>query len=180
MTVSRLKKIRVRPKRIKKPRRPKPATTPHTRTTSKRGQSKGKFTPKHPEKYVGDLNDIIFRSSWELSFMNFLDNNIKVEQWGSEIIPIPYLKPTTGRVHKYYPDFWVKYKNSKGETYQEVIEVKPGKQARPPTTVGKTKKTQLYEALQWSINSAKWRYAKLYCDKYSMKFRILTEREIFK
>lgn len=150
------------------------------RNKSLKGIRKGYFTPKHPEKYVGDLNKIVYRSSWELSFMNFLDNNIVIEKWGSEIIAIPYIKPTTGRVHKYYPDFWVKYKNKNGKTIQELIEVKPEKQTKQPTTVGKKKKTQLYEAINWAINKAKWKQAKLFCDKYNMTWRILTEREIFK
>lgn len=146
----------------------------------KKGIRQGYFKPRHPEKYVGDLNNIVYRSSWELSFMNFLDNNKNVIQWGSEVIAIPYVKPTTGRVHKYYPDFWVKYKNKKGEIIQEIIEVKPEKETKPPTTKGKSKKTQLYEALTWSINKSKWKYAKIFCEKHNIKFKIITERKIFK
>ena len=26
---------------------------------------KGRFTPKHPEKYVGDVKNIVYRSIWE-------------------------------------------------------------------------------------------------------------------
>jgi len=141
---------------------------------------KGRYTPRHPHKYKGDINDIIYRSSWELSFMKFLDNNPSVLNWGSEILAIPYIKPTTGRVHKYYPDFWVKYKNKEGKIIQEIVEVKPYKQTRQPTTVGKKKKTQLYEAITWSINKAKWKYAKIFCDKYGLEWRIITEKEIFK
>ncbi len=145
-----------------------------------KGIRKGHFKPRHPEKYIGDLNKIVYRSSWELSFMNFLDNNTVIEKWGSEIIAIPYRKPTTGRIHKYYPDFWIKYKNKEGIVIQEVIEVKPEKQTKKPKTVGKKKKTQLYEALTWEINKAKWRSAKLFCDKYGLKWNILTEKDIFK
>jgi len=145
-----------------------------------KGIKKGAFVPRHPEKYVGNLNNIIYRSSWELSFMTFLDNNAVIEKWGSEIISILYRKPTTGRIHKYYPDFWVKYKNKNGKMIQEVIEVKPEKQTRRPTTVGKNKKTQLYEAVMWEINKAKWKSARLFCDKYGMNWRIVTEKEIFK
>jgi hypothetical protein len=152
----------------------------HNTSRSNRGPRKGRFTPRHPEKYVGNVNDIIYRSSWELSFMNFLDNNTSVVQWGSEIIPIPYRKPTTGRIHKYYPDFWVKYRKKDGTTVQEVIEVKPEKETKQPTTRGKKKKTQLYEAITWEINKAKWHSAKLFCDKYGMKFRIFTENKIFR
>jgi len=147
---------------------------------ARKGIKKGLFRPRHPEKYMGDLNNIIYRSSWEQSFMNFLDNNPNIIQWGSEIIAIPYRKPTTGRIHKYYPDFWIKYKNKNGNIIQEVIEVKPEKETHQPTTVGKTKKTQLYEAITWSINTSKWKSAKLFCDKYGMVFRILTEKQIFR
>lgn len=147
---------------------------------ARKGIRKGLFTPRHPEKYVGNVNNIVYRSSWELSFMNFLDNNPNIEKWGSEIISIPYRKPTTGRIHKYYPDFWIKYKSKNGEVVQEVIEVKPEKETRQPTTVGKTKKTQLYEAITWSINKAKFKSAALFCTKYGMKFRVLTEKHIFR
>ena len=141
---------------------------------------KGKFRPKNPRKYVGNVNNIIYRSSWELTFMQFLDQNSSILNWGSEIIAIPYIKPTTGKVHKYYPDFWVKYKNKKGVMVQELIEVKPEKQTKQPTTVGKNRKTQLYEAVTFTINTAKWKAAKLFCDKYNMTWKILTERQIFK
>jgi len=146
---------------------------------ARKGIRKGLFTPRHPGKYVGNVNNIVYRSSWELSFMNFLDNNTNIEKWGSEIIAIPYRKPTTGRIHKYYPDFWIKYKSKNGNVVQEVIEVKPEKETRQPTTVGKTKKTQLYEAITWSINKAKFKSAALFCTKYGMKFRVLTEKHLF-
>jgi len=145
-----------------------------------KGIRKGLFTPKHPKKYIGNLTHIVYRSSWELSFMHFLDNNPSVKNWGSEIIAIPYRKPTTGRIHKYYPDFWVKYIDKNGKTIQEVIEIKPFKKIKPPTTVGKNKKTQLHEAIEWAINKAKFRSGAAFCDKYGMKWRLLTERELFK
>jgi len=147
---------------------------------ARKGVRKGYFIPKHPAKYVGDLKNIVYRSSWELDFMRFLDSNTSIIKWGSEIISIPYRKPTTGRIHKYYPDFWIKYKNKNGEIIQELIEVKPEKETKQPTTVGKNKKTQIYETLTYAINISKWKSAKLFCDKYGIKWRILTERNIFK
>ncbi len=145
------------------------------------GHSKGCFTPRNPKKYVGNLNKITFRSSWEKDFMVFLDNNTEVKRWGSEIVSIPYVKPTTGRVHKYYPDFYVEYTNRRtGKLVQDLIEVKPEKQIKKPTTRGKSKKTQLYEALTWSINMAKWKSAKLFCDKYGFNWKVLSEKDIFR
>ena len=144
------------------------------------GHSKGKFYPRNPEKYVGNINKITFRSSWEKDFMEFLDNNVKVKKWGSEIIAIPYVKPTTGRVHKYYPDFYVEYIGRNGKIIQDLVEVKPEKQIRRPTVRGKSKKTQLYEALTWSVNMAKWKSAKLFCDKYGFNWKVMSEKEIFR
>lgn len=144
------------------------------------GHSKGNFTPRNPKKYVGNINKITYRSSWELDFMKFLDNNVKVTKWGSEIIAIPYIKPTTGRVHKYYPDFYVEYIGRNKKITQDLIEVKPEKQIRKPTTRGKSKKTQLYEALTWTVNMAKWRSAQLFCDKYGFNWKIMSEKDIFR
>lgn len=145
-----------------------------------KGHKKGYFTPRNPEKYIGDLNKIIYRSSWEENFMNFLDNNTKIIRWGSEIISIPYVKPTTGRVHKYYPDFYMEYENRSGKIIKEVVEVKPLKQIKKPTTRGKNKKTQLFEGITWAINMAKWKHAQLFCDKYGFKFTLKSEKDIFK
>lgn len=143
----------------------------------------GKYTPKHPEKYVGDPKRIVFRSSWEKAFNEFLDNNPNVIQWASEEIAIPYVKPTSNRhdkIHTYYPDYWVKYKNKNGEIIQEIIEIKPIAQTQPPKTAGKKKKQQLVEAITWEINKAKWAAATQFCNKYGMKFRIVSENKLFK
>ncbi len=145
-----------------------------------KGFKQGYFTPTHPEKYNGKVNNIRFMSSYELTFFKFLDNNPAIISWASEEIAIPYLKPTTGRVHKYYPDLWVKYTDRHGNIKQEIIEIKPEKQTKKPTTRGKNKKTQLYETLSFAVNVAKWKSCKLFCDKYGMEFRIITEKDIFR
>jgi hypothetical protein len=147
---------------------------------NKRGFKQNYFKPRHPEKYIGDVNDIVYMSSWEETFMKFLDNNPNVIRWGSECIAIPYVKPTDGKVHRYFPDFYMEYNNRKGQLIKEIVEVKPEKQIKKPTTRGKSKKTQLYEGIAWAINTAKWRSAQLFCDKYGLKFSIKSEKEIFK
>jgi hypothetical protein len=145
-----------------------------------RGFSKGLYTPRHPQKYNGDLSKIIFRSSWELDFCKFLDNNTRVLRWASEPFFIPYIKPTDKRMHKYYPDFWFEYIDKNGEIIQEVIEIKPSTQTVQPTTVGKKHKQQLYEQITYAINIAKWEAAAQFCAKYNMKFRIINENTQFK
>lgn len=155
-----------------------------------KGFSKGFYRPRHPEKYVpgntakhkkgAAKNQIVFRSSWELDFCKFLDNNTRVLRWSSEPFAIPYIKPTDKKIHEYYPDFWFEYVDKNGEIIQEVIEIKPSTQTVQPTTVGKSHKQQLYESITWAINVAKWEVAAKYCAKYNMKFRIINENTQFK
>lgn len=137
----------------------------------------GYFTPKNPAKYMGDPSKIVYRSSWELSMNNFLDNNTRVVKWGSEIIAIPYIKPTDNKLHKYYPDYYVEYVNTDGEIMKEIIEVKPLQQTKMPKS---NHKHRLYEQLTFAINSAKWAACQDWCTKQGIKFRIVTEQSLFK
>lgn len=134
----------------------------------------GLFTPKNTNKYRGDLTDITYMSSWELDAMKFLDGNTSVLEWSSEPIAIPYMKPTDKKVHRYYPDFWVKYRKKGGQVVEELWEVKPDNQTRP--TRRRKARQRLIEQVQYAVNMAKWGAAKKYCDKYGMTFRIVTEK----
>lgn len=136
----------------------------------------GLYKLRNPDKYVGDPNKVVFRSSWELSANQFFDNNPKVLRWASEEIKIPYIKPTTGRVHHYYPDYWVEYQNKDGRVIQELIEVKPEDQVN----IKKKKRLSRYDQLTYAINVSKWQAATDFCNKNGMKFRILTEQQLFK
>lgn len=138
----------------------------------------GYYKPIHPEKYIGDINKVRFMSSYELKFDRFLDNNPNVLKWSAEPFSIPYLKPTTGRIHKYFPDYYVEYKNKFGEIIKEVIEIKPKGQ----TTRSKAKnpKSRLYEDLTFAVNTAKWTHAEKWCAERGLKFRVFTELSIFK
>ena len=93
---------------------------------------KGKFRPKNPNKYKGNPSNIIYRSLLERRFMVYLDNNPSVLKWGSEEIIIPYVSPVDNRLHRYFPDFYMKYRNSQGMIVEELIEVKPFSQCSPP------------------------------------------------
>ena len=64
----------------------------------------GVFVCNNKDKYRGST-PILYRSSYELSFMKWCDNNPAVVYWGSETIIIPYQNPMTGRVHRYFVDF---------------------------------------------------------------------------
>jgi TnsA endonuclease N terminal len=139
--------------------------------------TQGLFTPRNPHKYVGDPTKIRYMSSYELETHKFFDGNEHVLRWSSEEIAIPYIKPTDNRVHKYYPDYWVEYVNKDGEVVQEIIEVKPASQTRAPRANSKHK---LYEQLTLAVNIAKWQAAQAFCNAKGIKFRIITEKSIFK
>lgn len=136
------------------------------------------YIPKHPEKYVGDVHRIFYRSSWELEFNKFLDNNPYVIGWSSEPVAIPYIKPTDNKVHRYFPDYWVKYRNASGDIIEEIIEVKPKSQTRRSRR--RNPKHKLYEDIQFAINTAKWQYAQKWCEERGIKFKIVTEIGIFR
>ena len=93
---------------------------------------RGKYTPKNPEKYRGDPKNIVYRSTWECRVMNWLDNNESILQWGSEEFFIPYRSPVDGKIHRYFPDFYVKVKQKDDTIKEMVLEVKPHRQTQPP------------------------------------------------
>ena len=145
---------------------------------------KGKFRPKNPNKYKGNPSNIIYRSLLERRFMVYLDNNPSILKWQSEEIIIPYVSPVDNRVHRYFPDFYIKYKNSDGKIIEELIEVKPFNQCSPPnpkrklTKTGRTSKRYLKEVQTYIVNDAKWNQAMKYCKDRNWKWRILTEKDI--
>jgi hypothetical protein len=139
--------------------------------------NKGRFRPKNPQKYKGDANNIIYRSTWEIKVMNYLDENPNVIWWGSEELPIPYYSPVDRKKHRYFPDFIAKMRKADGTVMTYVIEVKPEKQTQPPTQKRKTK-TYLQEAITYEINKAKWYAAEEFCKDHGWQFQILTEKHL--
>lgn len=136
---------------------------------------KGFFKPKNPNKYKGDPSNIVFRSSWELRFMNYLDAHQDIVLWSSEEFCIPYKSPIDGRVHRYFPDFWLKQHKPDGTTETVVVEIKPHKQTQPPATQTRKTKRYINEVMAWGVNNAKWEAAKRFCESKNWKFVIFTE-----
>jgi hypothetical protein len=139
----------------------------------------GKFRPKNPEKYKGDPTQIFFRSSYELKFMSYCDLTENVNEWKSEEFWIPYRSPIDNKVHRYFPDFFVKYKDINGNTRCLVVEIKPAKDLKEPNPNPPRKtKSWAYSVKTWIVNQAKWEAAKEYCADHNYEFRILTEKEL--
>jgi len=143
------------------------------------------YHPKNVKKYVGNPPYCICRSSWELIFCRWADNNPAIVEWCSEPLGIPYIDQTErdGRgmpkKRRYFPDFIVKVLNKEGGIDTWIAEIKPEKETRPPSP-GRTKssKTKIHEAKAWATNSAKWRAAEEYCRRRGWYFRILTEKHL--
>ena len=137
---------------------------------------KGKYIPINPKKYVGNSSQIIYRSLWERKLMVYCDRNDKVIEWGSEEVIVPYRSPWDGKMHRYFPDFYMKVKQTNGTYKKFIIEVKPKAQCKEPTKTPKRKTRKWYKEVQtWGINQAKWKSATDYCENRGMEFKILTE-----
>lgn len=142
----------------------------------------GRFKPRNPEKYKGDPTNIIYRSGWELKLMSYLDKHPHVLKWNSEEIVIPYRSPIDGKMHRYFPDFYVEQINKQKKKEKVLIEVKPYAQTQAPkvqnTKRNKPTKRYINEVKTWGINSAKWNAAEEFCKDRGYIFRIITENEL--
>jgi hypothetical protein len=134
--------------------------------------ARGQFMPRNPEKYVG-RGVPQFRSSWEQAFMTFLDTHPSILSWASESIRVPYRNPLTGKNTTYVPDFLIVYQDKNGTIHGEVIEIKPLKESN--IVEAKSRRDKLAVAL----NMAKWGAANIFCASKGLKFRVLTENQLF-
>ena len=139
---------------------------------------KGKFQPSYPRKYKGDPTNIIYRSLWERKFMVYCDKNESILEWASEEISIPYRSPIDNRVHRYFPDFYMKVKERGGKVKRYVIEVKPAKQTKPPVKPKRQTKGYIREAYEYAKNQAKWKMAREFCADRQWEFKVVTEKEL--
>ena len=137
---------------------------------------KGKYIPINPKKYVGNPSQIIYRSLWERKLMVYCDRNDNIIEWGSEEVIVPYRSPWDGKMHRYFPDFYMKVRQADGSTKKFIIEVKPKSQCKQPVKNPKRRTTKWFKEVQtWGINQAKWKSATDYCENRGMEFKILTE-----
>lgn len=136
--------------------------------------NQGHFIPKNPQKYIGDVSKLVYRSGWERDFYNTCDLNPAILQWGSETISIPYTCPVSGKIKQYFPDIFLTYMDKSGTMISECIEIKPQKQSLVEHAKSKRDKLALL------INQAKWQAANTFCNNNGLKFRVLTEASLYK
>ena len=139
---------------------------------------KGKYQPSYPKKYRGDHTNIIYRSLWERKFMVYCDKNKNILEWGSEEVVVPYRSPIDNRYHRYFPDFYIKVKESTGKITKMIVEIKPLKQCVEPKVQKKKTRGYIYEVMEYAKNQAKWNAAKEWCLDRGYEFKVLTENEL--
>jgi hypothetical protein len=135
--------------------------------------AQGKYTPKNPDKYLGNRNPT-YRSSWEFHFCKFCDENPHVTKWASEAIKIPYRNPFTGKFTVYVPDYFIAYTDANNRQHAELIEVKPKNQTNLQEA-GRSRINQAHAVL----NEAKWAAAHAYCKQQGIGFRVITEDQLY-
>ena len=182
-------------KTYKKTHRPK-----MTNEESSGKPHQGIYVPKNANKVIG--GEIITRSSWEMAFARWCDDNPSVIEWGCETACIQYrnpaavnldacrqfntspLDPINWPVNNYYPDFYVMIRDEEDEDGTKVkkmlIEIKPLKQTERPIIppAGATLQTQKRfnaEVKVYLQNMKKWEAAINWCKDHDMEFKVFTE-----
>lgn len=139
---------------------------------------RGKWKPRNPAKYRGDIHNITYRSSWELKAFNWCDQRSNVLVWSSEETIIPYKSPVDGQAHRYFVDLKFTIKNADGTNTTYLAEIKPAKFTQKPVTPSRKSKRYIEECFMYATNQAKWDAARQFCERKGYKFIILTEKEL--
>ena len=141
----------------------------------------------NPEKFVKPIDEhmksykdgqVNFKSRLELKAIKYADYNKFITKWSLEPFHVKYLKPTDGKVHRYFIDLFLEFQT--GDKF--IVEIKSKGETVPPRPPkNKTQKALLnyQRALQtYAVNEAKWKAANKFAEDQGMKFIILTEDEL--
>jgi len=165
----------------------------------KKGETyQGYYKVKHPEKYVGDPNLVVYRSSWEHAFCRWCDFSPSIIRWSSEPIKIPYYdrvsrleeckkegldpnNPKNWVIKNYNVDFWIEVQKDEDETQKMFIEIKPSdklKKPIPPPEEASLKEQRKFNnaAKEFLLNEAKWAAMNAWAEKNNAKFYVFTEK----
>src|SRR5210317_2643839 len=134
----------------------------------------GKYKIKHPEKYAGNPNKVVYRSLWERQAFKWCENNPKVTAWNSEEVVVPYKCTVDKKLHRYFVDLLIQMDNKK--TY--LIEIKPKSQTQPPKARSRKTKKYINEQLTYAKNISKWEAATQFAEHKGWKFQVWTEETL--
>jgi hypothetical protein len=131
------------------------------------------YKPLNPSKYVGNINEIVMRSSWESRLAFWLDTHQKVIKWGSEIKHILYYSKIDKKIRRYFPDFWAIIEQKDGTQKKYIIEVKPHSEIIKPVDTGN--KGFKEAIITWQRNQDKWESARAFALKHGFEFVVMDE-----
>ena len=137
-----------------------------------------KWIPKHPEKYTGNLANITTRSSWEVRFLDWCDNNSSVLEYSSEEVVVPYRSPIDMKLHRYFCDAKIKIRTSAGVIKTYLVEIKPAHQRIPPVKPKRQTKRYIAECATFMVNQAKWSAADHWARDRGWEFMVLDEYDL--
>ena len=162
----------------------------------------GYYKVTNKEKYIGDPELIIYRSSWEFGFCKYCDMSPSVKRWSSEPISIPYYdrvskleecaklgldpnNPSNWEVKNYNTDFWYEVDTGNGKTEKIFVEIKPSyklKKPIPPKGDAPLKEQRIFvkNAKEYLTNEAKFAALKEWAHQHGAKFYVFTEHTLEK
>jgi hypothetical protein len=158
---------------------------PNIKKVKPNGEYKsGLYAPINQDKYIGDLHNIIYRSSWEYRFCTYCDTNESIIKWSSEPIAIDYYNPLDKKEHKYNVDFYIKVVREDSEIQEWIIEIKPERQTQKPIYEGNMTLSKLKSYNRnmqiWITNQAKFKAAQDWAERRGFKFGVVDENFLFK
>ena len=86
---------------------------------------KGKYRIKKPEKYAGDISNVVFRSLWERNAFRWCENNPKVKLWNSEGVVVPYKCSIDNKLHRYFVDLLIEMETKKSFWWKSNQRIRP-------------------------------------------------------
>jgi hypothetical protein len=169
---------------VQKPELRAQEVTSKKKTPKSHGTRRGYFKPSNPDKYEGDVENIVYRSGIELRLMKYLDSHPSILKWSSEETIIPYICPLTKsktggpKYRRYFVDFKTKIKTKSGQEKTYLIECKWSTATVPPKVPKKKTRRYYAEQAAWLKNQKKWEAAKALCEKKGWEWLILTEKQL--
>lgn len=138
----------------------------------------GAFHPNNPDKYVGNLCQIYYRSGWEFEFYKWLDDSPNVVRWSSESVQVPYINPLDKKQHRYFIDVYMEVMMG-GEKIKWLIEIKPHKYTvfpkQPKKKTQSAMKNYVIDYNKTLVNIAKFKAAKYYSEQLGALFGVVSK-----
>lgn len=154
----------------------------------------GKYTLRHPEKYLPDLKPPEFKSSWEEKICIACDVQPFITRWGYEPFEIAYYSPLYMKQSLYIPDVYVECRYPNGKEARYLLEIKPTAYSvlpKEPKSPGpgvsdprrlenyrKKKASYDRKVMDVMVNYAKWEAAEIWCKQRNINWLILNEKNM--